>query len=163
MKELLETLKEKETGEEAILLDTCFIINLFEKNQEKELMKKSKEKNLAITSFNIQELEHVIKKAGDHHLKKRISDFFKQETGIKKITIPVSPGNKEEEKKYVEETEPELLRIIKDPSDAVLIATAIKEKATTILTKDKHHLFNQAVENYSNKLNIKVYKELKEI
>jgi uncharacterized Fe-S center protein len=69
----------------------------------------------------------------------------------------VSPGDTVAERSFVRSIEPDLLKHIADPSDAVLIAAAIKTRSV-IYTKDKHHLFTTKLENYLNVYNIKVFK-----
>ena len=99
-----------------ILIDTCEIINLFENNKEKMLLGK----DIALCSFNFEELTKV-----DHrhsinvHLRHRIIKFF-EENKVPIIDVPVHPGNRLEENEYVTSVDRELLRLIPDPSDAVL-------------------------------------------
>ena len=71
MKELLKNKKHTSWREvqNLILLDTCFIIDCVKLN------KKIKIKNVAITSFNIEELLKVSHRLG--HLKKGIRNFIK--------------------------------------------------------------------------------------
>ncbi|MBD3163994.1 hypothetical protein GF323_02240 [Candidatus Woesearchaeota archaeon] len=78
------------------------------------------------------------------------------------MEIGVEPGDRQKEENYVDSIDGEVLRHCKDPSDCVLLATAIKTKSA-VLTKDKHHLFNAELENFVKKYNTRVYKELKDV
>ena len=164
MKELLLDLKQIPLYEcnekDLILLDTCFFINIFDKSQQKHLEEFCDNHNVALTSFNAAELffnmHHLHEKTKDH-----IRHFLKKKL-VSILDISVNPGTKSHEIAFVELTDPELLKHVSDPSDAVLVAVAIRTNAT-ILTKDKHHLFTSQLENFLNKYHIKVYKELKDI
>lgn len=157
MKELLQNIKKIgwKDAKNLILLDTCFIINILEHHKHLDRLK---DKNLGITSFNVEELLQVEHKLS-HEDKKMIRKFLKH-PGFCIIEIPVHPGNWEEEKNFVNSIDKTLLKKVHDPSDAVLIAVAIKTMAPVILTKDKHHLFTVKLEDYLGKYNIKVYKDL---
>lgn len=162
MKEILATLK-KTKKNNLILLDTCFIIDIFSKNKEKELLALAQKKLVAITSFNLEELEYVLKKkVKEHHIKDHIRHFFKAKPPILVLEVPVHPGNPEEERKYVESVDPYLVEDVIDVSDAVLVAAAIKSHSI-ILTKDKHHLFTEILENYIHRWGLAIYKELKDV
>ena len=78
------------------------------------------------------------------------------------LKVPVSPGNYQRETEFVDSIEPELLRIMHDNSDAVLVAAALKT-GSMVLTKDRHHIFTAALENFVGKYNIKIVKNLHEI
>ncbi|MEK6887120.1 MAG: PIN domain-containing protein [Nanoarchaeota archaeon] len=137
------------------LFDTCAIIHLFENNKEEELLDSSS----AVCSFNRDELTKVTHRHSlNIHLKHTIRKFF-QEHKIKIIEVPVIPGQREQEKEFVNSVEPELLRLIPDPSDAVLAACAFENRAN-IVTRDRHHLYTARLENLFNKFNIKVEKKL---
>lgn len=156
MKELLQSIKRirLEEAKGLILFDTCFVINILEHHKH---LDKIKDKNLGMTSFNVEELLHV-----EHRLKnedKRMIRHFLKHPNFCIVDIPVHPGNKEEEKKFVGLVDKDLLKNVHDPSDAVLIATAIKTKSI-VLTKDKHHLFTCVLENFLKKYSLKVYKDL---
>jgi predicted nucleic acid-binding protein len=137
------------------LIDTCEIIRLFENNQEKALLNKE----IAVTSFNKEELLHVSHRHSiNEHLRHRMRKFFdKNEIII--IDVPVHPGNMLEEKIYVDSINTELLKLIPDPSDAVLAACALKNRAD-IVTRDRHHLYTAKLENLFNKNNINLFKTL---
>ncbi|MCF7871418.1 hypothetical protein K9L97_00105 [Candidatus Woesearchaeota archaeon] len=148
----LKEIKYKKT----ILLDTCFIIYELKQGKEKKLENFLKNHEAYITSFNAEELEKITKhKPEIHHALKKLL-----ESDLLKITnIDVKPGQRQKEKEYVQKTEPCLLKIVKDPSDAVLVAAAIKS-TSDVLTRDKHHIFKDIVENKLNKYNIKIYNDI---
>ena len=104
----------------------------------------------------MEELIHV-----DHrlHQKHDIRKFLKTVDDFKIVDIPIHPDNGYYEKNFVRN---DLLQKSKDISDAVLLETAIRTHST-ILTKDKHHIFTVNLENFLNEYNIKVFKELKEM
>ena len=137
------------------LIDTCAIINLFENNNEKELLND----DVAVCSFNKEELVNITHRHSiNDHLRHRMRKFFR-ESKVKIVDVPVSPGNRIEEKVYVDSINTELLKVIPDPSDAVLAACALRNKAD-IVTKDRHHLYTAKLENLFNRFNIKVDKKL---
>lgn len=156
MKELLQNIKRLrlEEARELILLDTCFVINLLEHHKH---LDKLKDKNLGMTSFNVEELLHV-----EHRLKsedKRLIRNFLKHPKFCIVEVPVHPGNREEEVNFVKSVDENLLKEVHDPSDAVLIAAAIKTRSI-VLTKDKHHLFTVVLESFLEKYSLKVYKDL---
>ena len=81
--------------------------------------------------------------------------FFHHKSNLFIIDIPVHPGNWEDEHRFVSSILPELDLVEHDPSDAVILAAAIKTHAD-ILTRDKHDMFNVRLENFLNKYNINV-------
>lgn len=154
MKELFDSFPKEDytQARNLILIDTCFLLSLLE-HQEK-INKLEKIENLAMTSFNVEEIikiEHKI----EHRLKALIRKFLKKHEFLI-VEIPVHVGNKEEERKFVNDADESLLMEVSDPSDAVLIAAAIKTRSI-VLTKDKHHLFTVKLENFLRDYNIKVY------
>ncbi len=156
MKELLQKIKSVslEEARGLILLDTCFVINILEHHKH---LDKLKDKNLGMTSFNVEELLHV-----EHKLKsedKRMIRNFLKHPKFCIVEVPVHPGNREEEIKFVRSVDGGLLKEIHDPSDAVLIAAAIRTRSI-VLTKDKHHLFTVVLENFLEKYSLEVYKDL---
>jgi len=155
MKELIKNLKRVDLSNARgfVLLDTCFIISMLDHNSKLP-------SNYATTSFNIEELMHVEHKL-NHELKKKLRNFLKNEDLII-VDINVHPGDWEQEKSFVNSVDFELLKHIPDASDAVLLAVAIKTNSI-VLTKDKHHLFTVELENFLNKYDLKVFKELKDI
>ena len=137
------------------LIDTCEIINLFENNNEEKLLDSS----VAVCSFNRDELTKVMHRHSINvHLRHSVIKFF-QNHKVKIIDVPVTPGNNVEEMTFVQSIEPELLRLIPDPSDAVLAACAFANRAD-IVTKDRHHLYTARLENLFNKYKIRVDKSL---
>ena len=77
------------------------------------------------------------------------------------VDVPVHPGDAVGEKAFVNHVDPHLLNIIADPSDAVLIAAALRT-GSPVLTKDKHHLFTTVLNNYLNDSGVRVFKEMKD-
>jgi len=142
-----------------ILLDTCFIIYELEEGEEKRLEEFCRRDDVFVASFNIAELEHVSKNIPA--IEKPLRRLLKSEA-IKILEIPVSPGEREAEKKFANDTDEKILRIMQDPSDAVLIAAAIRNKAD-VITRDKHHIFKTALENELNEYKIAVYKDISSI
>ena len=155
MKELLQNIKKikLEDTKNLILLDTCFVIYILEHHKH---LDKLKEKNLGLTSFNAEELLHIEHKL-KHEDKVMIRKFLKH-SNFCIVEIPVHPGDYEGERSFVNSVDEELLKKVSDPSDAVLIATAIKTKSI-VLTKDKHHLFTVVLEEFLKKYDLKVYKD----
>ncbi|MBR9692770.1 PIN domain-containing protein [Candidatus Woesearchaeota archaeon] len=158
MKELFETLVRKpyEMARGFLLLDTCFIIDLAEKRQLHHLT----EASIAMTSFNLEELEHVAHKLSDT-IKHELRSFFKKHPRLVILDVDVHPGQPASEKAFVASIEPELLKHVPDPSDAVLAAVALATKSN-LLTKDKRHLFNVEVENLFTARGVHVWKEWKD-
>lgn len=152
MKELLKNIKKisYKKCKNLTLIDTCFLIYAIEHNLKLNF------KNLAFTSFNIDEVLFIEHKL-DHEIRKGLRNFFKLGNFVI-VDIPIHPGNKDSEKEFVDFIDKGLLQKISDPSDAVLIATAIVTKSN-VLTKDKHHLFTTKLENFLNKYGIKVFKD----
>ena len=164
MKELfstLKTIKIDNVNERYVFLDTCFFINTFENQKEHKLKDLMEKHNIAMTSFNVNEFllkEHVV----DERVRENVRKFLKKGPAMTIVEIQVHPGDREGEKYFVNSIDADLLKEIPDASDAVLIATAIKTNST-VLTKDKHHLFTTKLENYLNKYKIQVYKEFHDV
>jgi PIN domain nuclease of toxin-antitoxin system len=136
------------------LIDTCFFIWIFEHHKEKKFKKLLNNYRCGITSFNAEELIHVTHHIHDK-LKQSERHFFHHESNLYFIEVPVHPGNWGEEHKFVSSVLPEIDTVEHDPSDAVILAAAIRTKAD-ILTRDKHDMFNARLENFLNKYDIKV-------
>lgn len=137
------------------LIDTCEIINLFENNKENLLLSDS----VAVCSFNRDELLKVMHRHKiNEHLRHKVRKFFANNK-VNIIEVPVTPGNVIEEKVYVDSIDRDLLRLIPDPSDAVLAACALRARAD-VVTRDRHHLYTAKLENLFDKFNIKVEKKL---
>jgi predicted nucleic acid-binding protein len=164
MKEVFEKLEhisiDEEQAREYVLLDTCFFIHTFEHQKEHQLIELTRKFAVGMTSFNVEEFlykEHVV----DERVREYARKFLKAYP-ITIIDINVHPGNVVQEKDFVNAADSSLLQEVPDASDAVLIAVAIRTDST-VLTKDKHHLFTIKLENYLNKYHIKVYKEYHDI
>lgn len=155
MRELVNSIKRIsiDDARNFILLDTSFIINILEHHKHLNLLK---DYTLGVTSFNMEEILYIEHKL-EHEDKKIIKKFLKHPL-FYIVEIPVHPGNYDEERKFVNSVDEELLKTVSDPSDAVLIATAIKTRST-VMTKDKHHLFTTTLEEFLKRYNLKVYKD----
>jgi predicted nucleic acid-binding protein len=155
MKELLKKFPSADFSTKIdYLIDTCFFIWIFERHKDKQFEKFLKKNRCAITSFNAEELIHVTREIHDK-LKEAERRFFHQSSNLFLLNIPIHPGNKEKEKTYVISIITDFNCMEHDPSDAVLLATAIKINAD-ILTRDKHDLFNAHLENCLKKYQIKI-------
>ncbi len=156
MKELIKNIEKirLKDAKDLILLDTCFIINMID---HQKWLKPLNNKKYGILSFNIEELIHICRKLS-HEDKKRVRQFFKRHK-FHIVNVPVHPGQKEEEKKFIKNIDEEILNKVHDPSDGVLIAAAIKTKSI-VITKDKHHIFTKELSDFLRKYNLKVYKDL---
>jgi len=150
MKELIE--KIEKTSEADYLLDTCFLIYEFSKGNTKQLEEFCKKEKVAMVSFNLNELEHVLKKKPGP-ITRHMREFLKENI-IKNYAIDVLPGEWEKEKRYVQKYDTDLLRIIPDTSDAIMAVAALKTGAT-ILTRDRHHVFTSITENRGLKVSNK--------
>jgi predicted nucleic acid-binding protein len=162
MKEIFAALPrvELETTEKNVLLDTCFFIHTFENQHEHQLKELMKQFSVAMTTFNAEEFllkEHVV----DERVREYVRKFLKKYPIIL-INVDVHPGDVDAERRFVHDTDPELLMDVSDASDAVLIAAAIRTKSK-VLTKDKHHLFTVKLENYLNKHGLEVHKEYNDL
>lgn len=154
MKELFENLPEAEQVD--FLLDTCFLVHVFSKDHIHRIGEFCRQHKVGISSFNIEEFLHMHHKMPgqeNHHIR----SFLKGKL-LFRVPVPVHPGNREEERSYVMGFDPEILKDIRDPSDAVLFALAVKVHAD-ILTRDRHHVFTALAENYAQEHRIKVYNE----
>ena len=137
------------------LIDTCAVIDLFQNNNQDKLLGE----DIALCSFNVEELttiehRHSMNVRLRHAIKKFLETHF-----VKVIDVPVHPGQRAEEKKFVSSVDNELLKLIADPSDAVLAACALQQKAD-IVTKDRHHLYTAKLENMFAKNKMVVLKKL---
>ncbi|NQU98877.1 PIN domain-containing protein [Candidatus Woesearchaeota archaeon] len=155
MKELFSNLPKLTLNDKVdYLIDTCFFIWIFEHHKEKHFKEFLEKNRCAVTSFNVEELIHV-----EHHLHDNIKvatrKFFHKVENLFVVEVPVHPGNPKQEHEFVKSILPELDEKEHDPSDAVLLAAAIKTKAD-VLTRDKHDIFNVRLENFLQKYNIKV-------
>lgn len=139
-----------------VLIDTCFLIDMIKSNKLHDMLKIP---NIAMTSFNIEELIYIQHKL-PHHIRKGLKHFLK-DYRLLVLKLPVSPGNYIREQDFVNEIEPQLLQIMQDNSDAVLIAAALKTHSH-VLTKDRHHIFTASLENFVNDYDIRIIKNLHE-
>ncbi len=157
MKELIKDIKRVslQQARKLYLIDTCFLVSIMEHSEKLKKLKLLKD--ICITSFNIEELLYIEERL-NHEVRKKLRKFLKNVPFVI-LKVPVHPGNRKEEKEFVNGIDDSLLKNISDPSDAVLVAAAIKTKSH-VLTKDKHHLFTVTLENYIKDYGIKVYKNL---
>jgi predicted nucleic acid-binding protein len=116
--------------------------------------------NVGMITFNADEFL-LKEKVVDERVREYARKFLKAHP-ITLINVDVRPGNRESEKRFVNNIDPDLLKEIPDASDAVLMAVAIKS-SSTILTRDKHHLFTVKLENYIKKYDLEVYKEYHDV
>jgi len=159
MKELFDQLP-KTTKHHLILLDTCFIIDELQQHREQELFAVCAEHDVALTSFNVEELIHVVPKL--KHVKDALRRFLRKKPRLSVLEIPVHPGDVDDEKDYVMRIDPFLAQDIPDPSDAVLIAAAIATQSK-VITKDKHHLFTVLLKNYLHRWGLTVGKNFHDL
>mgnify|MGYP001595211954 CR=1 FL=1 len=139
-----------------VLLDTCFFINFLE--HHKQLPNNIGSSKLGTTSFNADELLHVEHKL-NHDTRSKLHEFFRT-ANLVIVDVPVSPGDWNAERAFVNSIDDKLLAHVRDPSDAVLIAAAIRT-GSCIVTRDKHHLFTVNLEGFLKPYGLKVYKDLK--
>jgi hypothetical protein len=150
MKELLDTIKRIEFIDvnNIPLYDTCFFISTLEHQHHLD-------KPFLLTSFNAEELVHVSHRLHEN-LKHSIRKFLHNPpSSFAILDLPIHPGNRDHEREFVASVEPELLKKVPDPSDAVLIAAAIKAH-TNVFTRDKHHLYTVVLENFLQRYGIVV-------
>ena len=155
MRELIDSLDTSSRVD--YFLDTCFLLHMIQKGHTKQLINFCKDNKVGMSSFNLDEIDHVhhrLTGTVNHHLR----DILKKKI-FSKVIVDVHPGDREAERQYVQDLDKDILRIVPDPSDAVLFVQALKMRAS-LLTKDKHHLFTTGAENYLQEYGIKVYKEL---
>jgi hypothetical protein len=146
MRELIETLDTDSHAD--YLIDTCFLFYMLEKGHTKQLLDFCRSNKVGMTSFNLAEVEHVhhrLKGVMNHHVR----DFLKQ-----KVIVNVPVGVL-----FVQEYDPELLRIVPDASDAVMLVAAMKLGAN-VLTRDKHHVFTVGCGNHIQQKGIVVLNDL---
>lgn len=156
MRELLERRPTLSLYDRAdFLLDTCFFVWTFDHHKEHDLLSLIEHYRVAMTTFNYEELMHIEHKLKSH-TKENIRHFLRKDRKLFTLSIPVHPGSWQMEHEFVVETLPEMDRNIHDPSDAVLLAAAVRVHAY-VLTRDKHDIFNAHVENFMQKRDIKVF------
>ncbi|MFC1740920.1 PIN domain-containing protein [Nanoarchaeota archaeon] len=151
MKELISALEEGSDVD--YLLDTCFVLFMIERGHTHKLESFCENNKVGMSSFNLAEIDHVhrgLKGTVNHHLR----DFLKKRL-IVNVLVDVRPGEREREKEYVSDFDEDFLRLVRDPSDAVLLVQALRLHAT-VLTRDKHHIFTAVAENYVGQYGISV-------
>ena len=138
------------------LIDTCFLVWVLEHNKEKSLKKFAMNNKVAITSLNAEEFTYICRHLSDK-IKVSARKFFCSNPNIFFLELPIHPGNQKAEHEFVRSILPELESKEHDPSDAVLLAAAIKTSAN-VITRDKHDIFNVHLENFVNKKGINIFK-----
>ena len=151
MRELIEGLERADKV--SYLLDTCFLIHEFTRGRVKELEEFCLNESVGMSSFNLLELDHVVHKLPGP-LSRHLRGFLKKKL-VKLVYVSVVPGDRSGEKEFVDSFDPKILSIVSDPSDAVMFVQALKIRAD-ILTRDRHHVFNCAAENFSDLYGVKV-------
>ena len=154
MKALFDSLPKYTYQHVDYIIDTCFLFYMFNNNHVKEFIKFSQQYTLALTSFTVEEILHHRHDIG-HHFKDHFRHALKNGLRILIIEVPVHPGDHQGERNYVQRFDPHILEIVADPSDAILVPVACEHNAT-ILTRDKHHLFTTALENYLENKGVRV-------
>lgn len=134
-----------------VLYDTCFIFWMIEQHRLAELLRHEG----ALTSFNALELVHVAHRRP--HYKLGVRRYLRSAPLI--VDVPVVPGDRAAERAFVAATDPQLLQHVHDPSDAVLLAAAIRTQSD-VVTRDKHHLFTVELENYVQRFGIRVVNDV---
>jgi predicted nucleic acid-binding protein len=162
MKELLSALEHVslDSAQNIIFLDTCAFIYTCEHHQKLiELEKEALKKTFGLTSFNAEELIHIDHKISDKD-REAVRKALKH-LNLVIIDIPIHPGNAESERQFVENIHPDILQIIRDPSDAVLVATALKTKSH-VVTRDKHHIYTEAAAKFAHDHNMRIFHKVSE-
>jgi predicted nucleic acid-binding protein len=136
------------------LIDTCFFAWVFEHQKEHQLKELCLNKICAMTSFNAEETAHISHRI-DNKTRELERRFLKTTNDLHVLKVPVHPGNRDDELRFVSTIVPDLICAEHDPSDAVILAAAVKTGAN-ILTRDKHDLFNVKMENCVRKHRILV-------
>ncbi|MFC1723725.1 PIN domain-containing protein [Nanoarchaeota archaeon] len=149
MKEIIDSLERVEKVD--YLLDTCFVLYMFMRGRVRELEKFCKHERVGMTSFNLLELDHVVHKMPGP-ISRHVRDFLKKKI-LLSILVGVEPGDREGERKFVQDYDVKLLDVVPDPSDAVMIVVADKIRAD-VISRDRHHVFTAVAENYSNRFRV---------
>ncbi|MFP4568006.1 MAG: PIN domain-containing protein [Candidatus Woesearchaeota archaeon] len=143
-------------SEKSVILDTCFIIYELKLQKENRLLDFCNNNKVILISFTLDELNHVSKNMG--HDKRLIRDFLKR-ARLNIVDVPVRPGDFLGERNFVSSFSSDLLKLIHDPSDAVLVVAAIKS-GSSILTRDKHHLFTSVLSEELSNYNVGVFNDI---
>ncbi len=136
------------------LVDTCVIIRGWEgKGASHRVFKRllSNHSDLGLVDFTLAEL----KLKAPSHLYRIVLEHISEDRVFK---TGVRPGDWDEEREYEIEFDPELLKLVPDPSDAVLIAAAEHYRLDGVITLDRHHLYTAVLENYLSKKGLSVLK-----
>ena len=136
------------------MVDTCVIIRGAEgKGASHQIFKEllDNSPDLGVTDFTLAEL----KARARHHIYKLIREHL---SDSRVFVTGVRPGDWKGEKAYEIRFDPELLRLVPDPSDAVLIATAEHYGLRGVITLDRHHLYTSRLENYLEEKGLLVLK-----
>lgn len=159
MKELFAKLPRLTLDDEInYLIDTCFFVWIIENQKEKEFTHFLENHTCALTSFTAEELDYIRHYLNDK-TRERIRKFLRHSHHLFIIDISVHPGKPKQEHYFVKTILPELDAEEHDPSDAVILAAAIKTGAD-VLTRDKHDMFNVRMVNFLQKYNVKVLNKL---
>jgi predicted nucleic acid-binding protein len=75
------------------------------------------------------------------------------------LNLPIHPGNADKEHSFVKNILPAIDKEEHDPSDAVILAAAIKVSAD-VLTRDKHDLFNTRMENFLRPYGVRILNKI---
>jgi PIN domain nuclease of toxin-antitoxin system len=119
-------------------LDTCYIVWLFEHHKQDLLLRI----DYVITSFNYKELLHIEHR---HKIPQKVKEAirkFEKKHPFNIVDISIDPGVKADEICYVQTVDPKILDLVRDPSDAVLVAFCI-QKHYNLVTRDKHDIYLQ--------------------
>ena len=144
-----------------VLLDTCFLFYMAEHQRLDQIDDLAKRRQVLISSFNAEEVG--LKSHQVHEpIKERLRHWLKNENNIKMLPVNVHPGQWLEEQQFVKSVNPGILARMHDASDAVLFAQAL-QNGCDILTRDKHHLFTQLLENFAEHQGIKVEKDIQDL
>ncbi|MAG38788.1 hypothetical protein CMO90_01760 [Candidatus Woesearchaeota archaeon] len=159
MRELFDDIPRITLSDKAdFLIDTCFFVYVFDHYKEPEFNKFLEKHVVAITSFNIEELIHIFNKLKGH-TKSRIRKFFHKKNKLSILNLPIHPGNADKEHSFVKNILPAIDKEEHDPSDAVILAAAIKVSAD-VLTRDKHDLFNTRMENFLRPYGVRILNKI---
>ncbi len=139
----------------SVLLDTSFLVYMLEKNPT-ALSAFCEDFFVLMTDFNLLELANMEK---HNHGVKRLAKKFLETKPLKMLLTGINPGDWEGEKRFASNADPGLLKHVHDPSDAVLVAAAIRSKSY-VLTRDKHHLFTAELENKISEYNIRIFNDI---
>jgi predicted nucleic acid-binding protein len=140
------------------LVDTCVLINGFKEvsgaaQRIVRAMQAQDDGFLAITDFNLHELE----RRGEHQVVRKVKEAIASGK-VPLYSIGVAPGDWTGEKAFERLIDPALVRLVEDPSDAVLIAAAEKFRAEGVITQDRHHLYTSKLWGYLEERHIKLFK-----